>query len=59
MGMTIKKIKQLFCFHDYQLVEKQHNIGCFCKEYYSCKKCGKTMCVKWEMGRVDDGNDDC
>lgn len=58
MGMTIKKIKQLFCFHDYQLVKTQHNVGCFCRKYYRCKKCGKTMCVKWDMGRVENGNDD-
>ena len=48
MGM-IKKIKQFFCFHDYQLISNHYyyNVGCICKEYYRCNKCGKLMCVRW------------
>ena len=56
MGMTIKKIKQLFCFHDYQFIGQTCGHCSLLKEYYSCTKCGKIMCVTWKW--EDNGNDD-
>lgn len=39
-----KKIKQLFCCHDWKL---QARVG-YTKEWYKCRKCGKTREVSWE-----------
>ena len=52
MGM-IKKIKQLFCSHNYILAGKDYNCGCLLKEYYRCTKCGKVKCIGWKYGNDD------
>lgn len=54
--MTIKKIKQLFCFHDYQYIEHTYFCGCLEKDYYRCTKCGKIMCEIWKWSKDEDGN---
>ncbi|MBQ1296545.1 MAG: hypothetical protein IIY21_21035 [Clostridiales bacterium] len=43
-----KRLKQIFCAHDFYESGTDYFRGCVCAKYFKCRKCGKLIVERWQ-----------